>query len=76
MAVRRLVPFVLLAGAFAAPAHAQPTTLMPGVTFEKTVEFTPDGAVVVDVITAPRPGGLYQLTPVLARGTVAGDPTR
>jgi hypothetical protein len=70
--LRRLVPVALLAGAFAAPAHAQPTTLMPGVTFEKTVEFTPNGAVVVDVITAPRPGGLYQLTPVLARGTVSG----
>lgn len=69
---RRLVPLALLAGAFAAPAHAQPTTLMPGVTFEKTVEFTPNGAVVVDVITAPRPGGLYALTPALARGTVSG----
>ena len=70
--LRRLAPVMLLAAAFAGPAHAQPTTLMPGVTFEKTVEFTPNGAVVVDVITAPRPGGLYALTPALAHGTVAG----
>ena len=50
-------------------------TLMPGVTYEKTVQFTPHGAVVVHVLTAPRPGdqnGLYQLAPVLARGTVLG----
>jgi hypothetical protein len=70
--LRRLALLVLLAGALAAPAHAQGTTLMPGVTFEKTVEFTPHGAVVVDVITAPRPGGLYELGPVLAHGTIAG----
>ena len=47
---------------------------MPGVTYEQTVQFTPHGAVVLHVITAPRPGdqnGLYQLAPVLARGTVA-----
>ena len=69
---RRITLVVLCAAVFAAPAHAQPTTLLPGVTYEKTVEFTPHGAVVVNVITAPRPGGLYQLGPALARNTILG----
>src|SRR6201995_6149032 len=69
---RRAASGLLGAGALAASAHAQPTTLMPGVTYEQTVEFTPHGAVVVDVLTAPRPGGLYGLAPVLAHGTIAG----
>src|SRR5436305_3823106 len=73
--LRRAATFLLLFAAFAGPAHAQGTPLMPGVTYTKTVEFTPHGAVVVHVITAPRPGdqnGLYQLAPVLARGVVGG----
>jgi hypothetical protein len=64
---------------FAAPAHAQGAPLMPGVTYEKTVQFTPHGAVVIHVLTAPRPGdqgGLYQLAPVLARGSVLGGRQR
>jgi Phosphodiester glycosidase/FlgD Ig-like domain len=66
---------LLLAGVIAAPAHAQGTPLMPGVTYEKTVQFTPHGAVVLHVVTAPRPGdenGLYQLVPVLAHATITG----
>src|SRR5436305_878326 len=73
---RRLALFCLLTVVFAAPAHAQSgPPLMPGVTYEKTVEFTPRGAVVLHVITAPRPGdqnGLYQLAPVLSRATISG----
>src|SRR5215475_6976891 len=69
---RRIACICLLAAAFAAPAHAQPTTLMPGVTYDKTVEFTPHGAVVLNVITAPKPGGLYQIGPALARNTILG----
>ena len=73
--LRRAAAICLLMATFAAPAHAQGTPLMPGVTYEKTVEFTPHGAVVVHVLTAPKPGdqgGLYQLAPVLAKGTVLG----
>ncbi|MGH3003483.1 MAG: phosphodiester glycosidase family protein [Gaiellaceae bacterium] len=77
--LRRLVIFATLAvtlGAFTAPARAAPpVTLMPGVTYSKTVEFTPHGVVVLHVIVAPRPGdqnGLYQLAPVLAQATVLG----
>ena len=74
--MRRLLTIILLLGAFSAPAQAAgPVTLMPGVTYEKTVQFTPHGAVVVHVLKAPRPGdqnGLYQLAPVLARNSVLG----
>ena len=64
--LRRAAIGFLLAATFALPAHAQGVELMPGVTYEKTVEFTPHGAVVLHVITTPRPGdqnGLYQLAP-------------
>ena len=45
--------------------------LMPGVTYERDVEFTPHGPVVLDVVTAPRPDGtLYTLTPVLSNNAV------
>jgi hypothetical protein len=77
--LRRAATTAVLLAVFAAPAHAQPTTLMPGVTYDKTVQFTPHGAVVLHVITAPRPGeggGLYALTPVLARGTILGGRQR
>jgi hypothetical protein len=70
--LRRTFILALLMGLVAVPAHAQGTELMPGVTFEKTVQFTPHGAVVLNVLTAPKPGGLYQLGPVLSRGTVTG----
>jgi len=77
--LRRAAAICLLMAIFAAPAHAQGTPLMPGVTYEKTVQFTPHGAVVIHVLTAPRPGdqnGLYQLAPVLAKGSVLGGKQR
>jgi hypothetical protein len=70
--VRRVAIILGLTAALAGPAAAQPTELMPGVTYERTVEFTPHGVVVLHVITAPRPGGLYALRPVLAGGTLTG----
>jgi len=76
---RGVAAICLLISVFAAPAHAQGTQLMPGVTYERAVQFTPHGAVVLHVLTVPRPGdqkGLYQLAPVLARGTVVGGRQR
>jgi hypothetical protein len=60
------------AGALGSPAQtAEPTLLMPGVTYERDVEFTPHGPVVLDVVTAPRPdGSLYTLAPVLSNGAI------
>lgn len=78
--LRRVAWICLLTAAFAAPAHAAgPVQLMPGVTLAKSVQFTPHGAVALTLITAPQPGsagGLYQLVPVLAHGTVLGASER
>ncbi len=75
--LRPLAIILLAAAAAAASAHGDPVELMPGVTFDRTIEFTPSGVVVLNVITAPRPGtanGLYQLVPVLSGGTLTGAP--
>jgi hypothetical protein len=65
---------VCLAGLLAASAYAQEgerTLLMPGVTFDREVEFTPHGPVVLHVITAPKPdGSLYRLAPILSNDAV------
>jgi hypothetical protein len=45
---------------------------MPNVSYARTVQFTAHGPVVMHVLTAPRPGGLYQLKPLLSNGTILG----
>jgi hypothetical protein len=45
---------------------------MPNVSYSRTVQFTAHGPVVMHVITAPRPGGLYRLAPLLSNGTILG----
>ena len=65
------------ASAAVATFHASQVTdqqlLMPGVTYERQVQFTPHGPVVLDVVTAPRPdGNLYSLQPVLSNNAVVG----
>jgi phosphodiester glycosidase len=47
-----------------------PTGLMPGVTYEQQVVFTADGPVRINVVTVTRPGGLLQIVPALAAGTI------
>jgi flagellar hook assembly protein FlgD len=59
----------------APPALSQstpPSLLMPGVTYSKRVQFTPHGPVVLNVITTPKPGGLYSLQPVLSNESILG----
>lgn len=73
--VAKLLIAGLLAGVLAAPAAAQQQLLMPGVTYEKQVQFTLHGPVVIHVITAPKPGGLYSLRPVLSNDAVTGVET-
>jgi hypothetical protein len=69
---RRVVPrkvvviVLLLAGAFVSPARAQPVALIPGLTYGKQVQFTLHGPVGINVLIAPRPGGLWSLQPVLS----------
>ncbi len=73
----RLLTLALLFALAAGPAYSQGTELMPGVTYEKIVQFTPHGAVALHVLTAPRPGdqgGLYQLAPLLSGGRMTGTP--
>jgi hypothetical protein len=73
--LRKLLTTGSLAVAAAAPAHAQPVPLMPGITYEKQVQFTPHGPVGFTVVTGPpsgSSGGLYSLGPVLAGGTIRG----
>jgi hypothetical protein len=79
--LRRILIFVALVALTALPAGAAPrssqvteqTLLMPGVTYERQVQFTPHGPVVLDIVTAPRPDGvLYTLQPVLSNNAVVG----
>ncbi len=70
--LRKLLIGGLLALVFAAPAAAQRTTLMPGVTYERSVQFTPHGPVAMHVVVGPRPTGLYGLRPVLSNESILG----
>ena len=55
----------------AAQSRGEKTLLMPGVTYERDVEFTLHGPVVLHVLTAPRPdGSLYRLQPMLSNNAV------
>jgi hypothetical protein len=70
--VRRVFIAALLACAFAAPAQAATTTLIPGLTYTQRVLFTPHGPVVVHALVAPRPGGLWSLRPALSDLAIGG----
>jgi hypothetical protein len=76
-AVLRTACTCLLVALVAAPAAvaARTQVLAPGVGYEKRLEFTRHGPVVIHVLTAPKPGGLYSLEPVLSNGVVAGRET-
>ncbi|HSX22445.1 MAG TPA: phosphodiester glycosidase family protein, partial [Gaiellaceae bacterium] len=80
--LHKLFILVALAGAAAFPAGASrevssqivaQSLLMPGVTYQREVEFTPHGPVVLDVVTAPKPDGtLYTLAPAVSNGAIVG----
>jgi hypothetical protein len=71
---RGSVIVAVLAAVVAGPAPAQTgrALLMPGVTYERQVQFTSHGPVAIHVLTAPRPGGLWSLRPVLSNGAIVG----
>jgi hypothetical protein len=69
--LRRLAAGSVLA-LIVVPAQAAPVELLPGVTWEKQVRFTPRGPITLTVITAPRPGGLTTIGPVVAGGSLTG----
>jgi hypothetical protein len=75
--VRTAVICALFAGLFVAsgavaavPVRGQ--TLLPGVVFSRQVEFSGHGPVVINVISAPKPTGLYALKPVLSNNAILG----
>jgi hypothetical protein len=72
--LRKLLIAVALAAMFVTPGYAQGASqvLMPGVTYERQVQFTSNGPVAIHVVTAPRPGGLWSLRPVLSNGAIVG----
>ncbi len=73
--VRRTVIAVITAATVAAPAAAAPVrgqTLMPGVVYSRQVEFTAHGPVVLNVVSAPRPAGLYSVRAALSNGLIPG----
>jgi hypothetical protein len=70
--LRSVLTTAFLAGLFASPAAAKPVELMPGVTYDRRVEFTAHGPKAIHVLTAPKPGGLYALKPVLSNNTLLG----
>jgi len=69
---RRVVIGALVALVLATPAASQPKLLMPGVTYEKQVQFTFHGPSVIHVLTMPRPGGLWAIKPVLSNDAILG----
>ena len=73
--VRKFAITALLFAVFAAPASAGRVSLMPGVTYERQVQFTPRGPVVAHIMRAPRPGGLYALRPLLSNDSLLGRET-
>jgi hypothetical protein len=74
--LRKLLTTGLLAGLAAVPVSAQtPVTLMPGVTYENAVQFTPRGPVAMHIVRAPRPGGLYVVRPILSNEAILGRET-
>jgi hypothetical protein len=71
--VRWVVISCLLAGAFASPASGAAQILMPGVTYEKRLQFTRFGPMRLHILTAPKPDGrLYKVQPALSNGAVVG----
>jgi hypothetical protein len=75
---RRLVILAVLAALLALPAGAAAATtteLMPGITYTREVRTIDGKIVVVHVVAAAKPGGLYDLQPVLSNGTVVGRET-
>jgi len=75
--MRRTVLFavVVVVLLFAPPAPAAVTQLMPGVSYQRILRWTPAGPVAMYVVTAPRPLGLYRLTTLLSNGTIVGRQT-
>ena len=72
---RKLFAVALFALILTPAAAGRPTLLMPGVTYDRILRWTPAGPQAVYVVTAPKPQGLYRLTALLSNGTIIGRET-
>ena len=73
---RKFLLIALFFGLAVVPGTAaRPQLLLPAVTYEHRLEWTGAGPVSTYVITAPKPGGLYSLAPLLSNGTITGRET-
>jgi hypothetical protein len=72
---RKVLFAVLVVLLFAPSASAATTELMPGVSYQRILRWTPAGPLVMYVVTAPKPQGLYRLMPLLSNGTIIGRET-
>ena len=70
--LRRVLTSCLFALVLVGPAPAAPQELIPGLTYDRKLEFTTAGPVVANVLTVPRPGGLWQLRPALSNESIQG----
>jgi Phosphodiester glycosidase/FlgD Ig-like domain len=73
--VLRKVAFLAVVAAAAFPSAASGVELAPGVVYKREVRSIGGHRVVVHVLKAPQPGGLYDLKPVLSNGLVTGRET-
>jgi hypothetical protein len=74
--MRRKVLFAVLVALLFAPSSSGATSeLMPGVSYQRILRWTPAGPMVMYVVTAPKPQGLYRLMPLLSNGTIIGRET-
>ena len=71
----RKAAFLAVAAAAAFPSAASGMELAPGVVYKREVRSIGGHRVVVHVLEAPKPGGLYDLKPVLSNGLVIGRET-
>ena len=61
----------------ASSARRRPASalLWPGVTYERGVQFTPNGPVAISILRGPRPGGATTLEPLLSNESLLGRET-
>lgn len=71
----RKVLLLAVVAAAAFPSAASAVELAPGIAYKREVRSIGGHRVVVHVLKAPKPGGLYDLKPVLSNGLVMGRET-
>jgi len=71
----RKAAFLAAVAAASFPSAAPAVQLAPGIVYKREVRSIGGERVVVHVLSAPKPGGLYALRPALSNGVVTGRET-